>query len=250
MPPLAELQHGFVRAVMTGNSPDARFAGHVPIADALAVHRDTVMDALVNALRISYSTVDALVGEEFFGHAARLFAQANPPRVASLAVYGEGFADFLAHFGPVAALAYLPDAARLDRAVETALRAPELPQRFALDAATCIALPQSLVVLRLEYPADEIRAALGDDAALAAIDTRPGARFVLVWRKGFGAAVQRVQTAAGSFLASLLRGNGAGAAFDAAIAAAPEVDAMRAIQADIFAASFCAVISNPGELSP
>ena len=120
MPPLAELQRQFARAVMTGEALAGLFAG--PAAEALSVHRDTIMAAMVNALRISYPTVDVLVGEEFFDQACRVFADTHLPGTASLAAYGEGFADFLAGFAPAATLAYLPDVARLDRAVEAALR--------------------------------------------------------------------------------------------------------------------------------
>lgn len=242
MPSLADLQHQFAQAVLTGDAPAALFAGCVPYGEALAIHRGTIMGALVNALRLSYPTVDALVGEEFFDQTCRTFAEANLPITASLAAYGGGFADFLADFVPAAALPYLPDIARLDRAIETALHAPLLWQRFGLDAAASINLPQSLAVLRLTYPADEIRAALGDDEAMAAIVNLPAEYFILVWRKGFDAAVQRVSAPAGRFLAALLAGSGADAAFRAAVAAAPEAEAVRAIQTDIFAASFCTVI--------
>src|SRR6185312_4067465 len=131
---------------------------------------------------------------------------------------------------------------RLDRAIESALHAPASQRRFALDASVSIALPQSLVVLRLDYPADEIRAALGDDRALATIVPVPAERFILVWRNEFAAAVRRVSAPAGHFLVALLAGAGANAAFAAAMTAAPKADALRAIQADIFAAAFCTVI--------
>jgi hypothetical protein len=245
MPSLADLQQNFAQALMAGEAPTAPFAGRVPSPEALAVHRGTIMGALVNALRISYPTVDALVGEEFFGQTCHIFVDKNPPRAASLAVYGEGVADFLADCPPAPGLPYLPDAARLDRAVDTALRAPSLPRRFILDATVSIDLPESLAVLRLMYPADEIRAALGNDAAMAAVFTLPAERFVLVWRKGFEAAVQRVSAPAGRFLIALLSGQDAEAAFGAAIAEALEADAMRSIQTDIFAAPFCTVISTP-----
>jgi Putative DNA-binding domain len=247
MPSLAELQHQFAGAVLTGDAPAALFAGRVSPDQALAIHRGTIMAALVNALRLSYPTVDALVGEAFFDQTCHIFAEAHPPRTASLADYGEAFGDFLADFAPAAGLPYLPDVARLDRAIEAALRAPSRQRRFALDSTVSIELPQSLTVLRLAYPADEIRAALGDDAAMAAIDTRPAERFILVWRKQFDAAVQRVSEPAGHFLITLLKGADADAGFAAAMAAASEADAMSAIQADIFASAFCTIISTPRE---
>lgn len=237
MLPLADMQERFVDALLRGRTPDGLFAGPLGHA-ALDIHRNTVRGVLIQALRLSYPTVDALVGADFFDQTAHLYIAAHPPRAACLTFYGDAFADFLA--GAAAALPYLPDVARLDRAVEKALHAPSRRRRFPLDDAVAIDLPVSLTVVPLAYAADAIRAALGDDAALAAIDMRPAACCVLVWRKGDAAAVTRVDPAAGRFLAALLDGQAAGAALQAA-----GPDALHAIQTDIFAASFCTVISHP-----
>jgi len=244
MPPLAELQQDFARAVLTGEVPPGLFTGRVPAQAALSIHRDTIIGALGHALRLSYPTVEALVGADFFDATARLFAEQNLPRAAALAAYGEGFADFLAAFAPAASLPYLPDVARLDRAVEAALRAPLATRRVVLDAAASLVLPQSLAVLFLMHPADEIRAALGDDDALAAIDLAAAPRAVLVWRTGDEAAVRRVSPASGRFLAALLAGD------ETAIAQASDAEALAAIQAEIFAAPFCTIIPRTQETSP
>jgi len=137
--------------------------------------------------------------------------------------------------------------ARLDRAIETRLQAPATTRRFVLDAAVSIDLPQSLAVLRLEYPADEIRAALDDAAALAAIELRPNERFVLIWRKGFDTAVQSVNAAAGHFLIALLAGDGARAAFGEAVAALRRTTRCVSFRQRFFSATFCTV--NPEILS-
>lgn len=250
MLPLAELQCHFTHAVLEGEVPAGLFAGRVSLDEALSVHRGTVIGALVNALRLSYPTVEALVGEQFFDQTCRVFTKANFPATASLAAYGDGFADFLARFAPAAALPYLADVARLDRAVETVLRAPAREHRFALDASVSIDLPQSLTVLPLIYPADEIRAGIEDDAAMAKIVIEPARRFILVWRKGFDAAVRRVSAPAGHFLGALLASEGAEAVFHAAIADEPEAEVLSAIQAEIFAAPFCTIISTLEELQP
>ena len=243
MPPLAEFQRIFTRAVMTGDAPAGLFNGRVPPREALAIHRGTIIGALTHALRLSCPTVDALVGAAFFDRACGGFAEQNLPRAASLAGYGEGFCEFLAGFVPT--LPYLPDVARLDRAIEAALRMPARSRRFRLDDSVSIDLPQSLAVLVLTYPADEIRAGLGDDIAMAAITLEADARFVLVWRKENEAAVRHIDPAAGRFLQILLADEGVDTAFHAAIAQAGEAKALGAIQADIFAAPFCTLISNP-----
>ena len=46
----------------------------------------------------------------------------DPPRTAWLDAYGTEFPEFLEHFEPAASLAYLPDVARLERAVGRAMQ--------------------------------------------------------------------------------------------------------------------------------
>jgi hypothetical protein len=241
MPQLADLQKSFGRAVLTGAAPALAFApGCIPASVAMQVHRNTVMGALANALRLSHPTVDALVGAEFFDHVASLFAEAHPPVRARLAGYGEGFAEFLS--GHVPSLPYLGDVARLDWAIDQALLAPATTRTFALEQTVSLGLPASLCLLRLDYPADLIRDALGDDAALAAIDMTPTPRALLVWRSGRQAMLRAVSAPAAAFVEALLSGAGAAASLAAAIAQAPGAPGL--IQAEIFAASFCTIMSK------
>ena len=241
MPTLAELQRGFSRAVFTGTAPALAFrAGPIPAAAALQIHRNTVMAALVNALRLAFPTVDALVGSDCFDQTAGAFAQAHPPAAARLTGYGAGFPDFLRVAAP---LPYLAEVARLDWAIERALLAPSLPVRFVLHKTVTLEWPMSLTVLALNYPADLIRAGLDDDAALAAIDLTPAPRWVLVWRSERQAAVRAVSAAPAAFVQALLTGCDAQAALAAATQAAPDA-AHQALQTEIFTASFCNVIST------
>lgn len=94
---------------------DAAFAAQ----PGFAVYRNTVARGLVDALRDNHPTVRSLVGDAAFDDVARAYAGARPPRDASLAVYGEDFADFLADWlarhAMTEALPYLADVARLDR---------------------------------------------------------------------------------------------------------------------------------------
>ena len=58
-------------------------------------HRNTVLAALSQALRLSYLAVDRLVGEDFFDRMAVSFARAVPPGAPQLDDYGAGFAAFV-----------------------------------------------------------------------------------------------------------------------------------------------------------
>ncbi|WP_269715909.1 HvfC/BufC N-terminal domain-containing protein [Caulobacter sp. NIBR2454] len=84
-------------------------------APGLSVYRNTIATAAIDALAANYPVVVQIVGEDWFRAAAARFAADHPPRQPSLSAYGEGFADWLAGFGPAAELPYLPGIARLDR---------------------------------------------------------------------------------------------------------------------------------------
>jgi len=248
VPPLAELQHRMARAILgadVGGLPPLA-PSPIPAKAAFGVHRNTVLSGLTKALRLTFPTVDALVGEAFFDQAAEAYVADHPPRHARLAVYGEAFPAFLEGYDLAAGLVYLGDVARLDLAIDRALNAPDADVRrhVVIDARVSLALPVSLTVLPLSYPADVIRAALdaGDDEALAAIDLVPQPRFVAVWRVGREAAVLALGQAAGLFLASILTGAATDEALAAAVAAATPPEALRAIQTEVFAARFAQII--------
>jgi hypothetical protein len=223
-------------------------AGPVPLRAALLVHQNTVLGALVEALRLSCPTVDRLVGEAFFDHAAAAFAVALPPRRPDLGAYGEAFPDFLQRYGPTRPLPYLSDVARLDQALERAASGPQRrPGRtLALDGAS-LTLSPSLAVLELDYPADDIRAAIeaDDDEALGAVDLAARPRWLVVWRAGTDAMSRQVSPAAGVFLTRLLDDAGADDALNAALAAQPEADVPALLQRDVFAAPFATITATP-----
>ncbi len=238
MPNLSEIQRDFASAILAGDVLDIATApGRVSPAAALQVHRNTVVGALVNALRLTYPSVDALVGEAFFDQVAADFARVHPPATARLAGYGEAFANFLAVQVPT--LAYLPDVARLDWALDRCSAAPDTVRHIELDGSVTLEWPVSLTVLSLNHPAGEIRAALGDDAALAVLDMTPAPRWLLVWRKGRQVMTRAASPPAAAFVDAILAEQGAQVALRAALA--HSADALSLISSEIFAASFCTI---------
>lgn len=104
MPPdLASFQRRFVRAI------------DEPATGALAVYRNTVIHGAVEALHSNYPVVAEIVGEEMFEGIAVEYSTANPPRLPVLALYGEGFADWIRDQAWVSDLPYLPDVASVER---------------------------------------------------------------------------------------------------------------------------------------
>ena len=235
-PSLHEIQLAMRRSLL--DEADDAALGYIVAAglapgQRLSVYRNTVWGALANALRLSYPAVQRLVGAEFFDGAARIFARGHPPQCADLNAYGAEFADFLQRFEPAASLAYLPDVARLEWAVNRALHAPDVP---ALDLAQLAALAPadhdrvsftphpSITLLRSDYPIDAIwRGVLQqDDAVLAAIDPAAGAVHLLVQRSADEANVLRLEPDAWRFANALFAGQALGDALAAPGAPAAE----------------------------
>jgi hypothetical protein len=206
---IVECDHAEAAAwiVPDGIDPEAR----------LGIYRNTFASVLTNALRLSFPATHRLVAAECFEGSARLFMEEQPPQYANLDDYGAGFPEFLARFPPVAALAYLPEVARLEWAVSRALHAPNAK---SLDLG-CLAVSTmderarvrfaphlSAGLVRAQHPADSIwRAALAqDDAALAAIDPASGPVWLLVHRTETGVDVRRLSEDAWHFTAALFAG--------------------------------------------
>jgi Putative DNA-binding domain len=245
MSELARLQTRMAQALLDGRDgalgAEVR-AGPVAAAEALALHRNTALHGLVNALRLTYPTVDALVGEAFFDQAALAFVEDHPPASPWLTGYGLRFADFLASYDFAADIPYLPDVARLDAAIEAVAGQSLGEDGLQLDLGpVLLTLDASLRVIALDYPAAAIRDAIeDDDDALATIDMTPRRHGLALWRTPAGAALRPLGPTSTAFLKALLHGGDLEAALtdggDAAM-----------LQSEVFAAPFArlAIVERP-----
>lgn len=142
MLPLRELQGALAASVLRGMdaplAPVVRADG-IDFAGRLQVYRNNTFSSLTAALKDSFPVVCQLVDERFFGYAVQEYILAHPPRAPRLAEYGGDFGEFLVGFEPVRHLAYLPDVARLEWAVNAAYHAADAPK---LDPARIAAVPQ------------------------------------------------------------------------------------------------------------
>ncbi len=163
-----ELERDFA-AVLLGGPGEAVVAevhgdGLDPAA-RVAIYRNHVFVTLTEALESMYPVVVRLVDQRFFAYAADRFIRDSPPAGPCLFEYGESFADFLATFPPCRHLAYLPDVARLEWALNHALHAEDA---VALDPRWLGAVPPdevgrlklrlhpSVSLLESEWPIDRI----------------------------------------------------------------------------------------------
>ena len=232
------LQTAMAEALMSGRCDAVTGAiepGLLAAAESLAVHRNTAIYGLVNALRISHPTVDALVGADFFDQAARDFVQAHPPTSAWLTGYGERFAEFLETYEPVRELPYLADVAQFDFAVEQVALDVSRADGPSLDLGEAVlALDGSLRLVDLNYPVAAIRDALAEDEdRLATLDMRGRRHALALWRLPEGTGVRELCPSSAVFVAAMLAGEDPGG-----LLAEADLDAL---QSEVFAAPFARI---------
>lgn len=239
MSELADLQADMARALLSG-CYDA-MAGRVrpgPLTaeESLAVHRNTALHGLVNALRLSCPTVDALVGEDFFDQAARAFVQAQPPASAWLTGYGDGFAAFLETYAPARDLPYLADVARFDFAIEAVGGEAVGLDGAALDLGEAVlTLDGSLRLLELHYPAAAIRDAIAEDEErLATLDMRPRRHVTALWRLPDGVGLGSLGPLSTAFLLAVTGGRDPSGLLT-------EAADLEALTAEVFTAPFARI---------
>jgi hypothetical protein len=217
--PLLEMQLEFSRA-LGPQVPAPEGVASVEADERLDVYRGTVRSVLVKALSLNFPTVQRLVGAEFFGWAAALFAADHLPAAANLDVYGDGFADFLHALPSCAALPYLPEVARLDWAVSRALHAddaePLEPAAFEAvverTATSALIAHPAVSLLECRYPVDQIwSAVLGDEpGALERIEFEGGPCWLLIERQALRPQVSRLTRGEWHFAQALFGGQSIG----------------------------------------
>lgn len=190
------------------------FAPGPPGDGRLAIYHGAVRANWARALASAYPVVRRLVGEAFFDTAAEAYGSAHPSRSGDLGAFGERFADFLAAYEPAAALAYLPDVARLEWAVHESASAADVPP---FDFATLQSLPadrHGTVRLRL-HPAVRLLESAHPVVAIweanqpgrdGTPSRRDGAERVLVARRGFDSLPRPLAPAEWTLLQGLARG--------------------------------------------
>jgi hypothetical protein len=90
--------------------------GGIDIAERLQIHRDTVLENFVSALRISYPCIWKLIGDECARGVALAYShdKNNLTDRANINLFGEKFPEFIASFESTKHLSYLSDFAKLE----------------------------------------------------------------------------------------------------------------------------------------
>jgi hypothetical protein len=228
VPTLREVQTAMRHGLLDdgGLAVAAVLADALTPADRLNIYRNTSRTTLTKALGLNFPAVRRLVGEEFFAAAADTFITREPPCSAWLDLYGQSFSEFLKGFEPAASLAYLPDVARLERAVGRALHAAaaaplELSTLATLAASeqaqVCFTRHPSLSLMSSPYPVDAIWRAVmaGDEAAMATIDFGGGDVHLLIARYAGDVEVTRLERPKWLFAEALATGHSLASSLEA-----------------------------------
>ncbi|MDE2577546.1 MAG: putative DNA-binding domain-containing protein [Hyphomicrobiales bacterium] len=175
----APAPHGL--ATWNGSAPEQRFA----------IYRNNVVVSLCDALAAKFPLLQKMVGDDYFRALARAFMAQTMPTKPRLALYGDGFADFLANFPPLERWPYLADIARLEAARLDAYHAADARPLAAHDFAGIDALPDarlqmhpSLHLLSSPFAILTIAQTLESGGDCAAIDPFEGQRVIVVRPQG------------------------------------------------------------------
>jgi hypothetical protein len=219
-------------------------------ASRLAIHRHHIASSLARALATTFSTVQALVGEEFFRQAAQAFARDVPPTQPVLAEYGADFPAFVAGYAPAQGLPYLADVARLDWALNTAFYSPRGRRLSATELAAVppeeltaagVPLAAGTTLLRSVYPLDLIWAASQPGAPDTPVDLAHGPVRLLVLRHAEEAGFIILSEGEAAFVAALQEGQSLEKATGAAFAAETGFDLARCFSRLLACEAFAAL---------
>jgi hypothetical protein len=186
---LRELQLDFRAAMLDGDDEAAARRvcdDGIAAGPRLAIYRHHVFTSLTAALESTYPVVVRLVDPRFFRFAADRYTRTHPPSSPCLFEYGATLGEFLAGFAPSQPLAYLPDVARLEWAMNVALHAPDAApiERVALSRSPRIALHPSVTLLQSPWPIDAIWRANQAGVTHDRVDLNAGGVRLQVWRSG------------------------------------------------------------------
>jgi hypothetical protein len=248
MPALAELQRAMGRSMLANDAasralPAAWFNGDATAG--LKVHRNTIVGACCAALRLSFPTVERVLGAPLFENIAAQFVRAHSPSRPALDEYGAGFPGFVALHAASVDAPLLRELAEYDWHFERVAHARadqfnESPSA-QLDGGLRLRFAASLRLFDTHYAIDDMRNDCGSN-------TTPGSKRTLaLWRREQGVAVAILRAPAAAFVAALLSGRSLEQALTAAAELSSGDEAMIAavIAAEVLQAGF--VRLTPGD---
>lgn len=239
MPRLVEFQRSLVTDILVGSLVSEKHLrrGRVPADVAIGVHRNTVLAALVNAIRLRCPTLRSLVDANFFEQAVRDYARSRPPYSACLSKFGDGFACFLETYPPARGFPFFADVVRFDIAIDEAAhgRSGVYHPSISLGLGTTFRMLASLSQISTRYPVDMIRDEVeaGRFEGLEGMDMTSRPHHFALWPSRSGASVKRLTEPAAAFLRALLAGGDAEVGMDKALERSELGEVVSAVQREI-----------------
>lgn len=211
---LAELQRQFADAlVLRAPSEEASTiaTGNDRLAplEQLEIYREQFWWRHIGCLAEDFPTLKALVGDDAFGELCARYLAAYPPKGFLLRDLGKDLAAFAATEGD----RLLVDMASIEWAFVDAFDAPDAPK---LDPKAIEGVPEdawpnarlslhpSIVLLELEHPVDELRAAHRKGEPIARV--APSPRTLAVYRRELLLYVEPLDRSAFSVLSAITKG--------------------------------------------
>jgi Putative DNA-binding domain len=237
--------------VLLGIEPD-RQAGVERLEESdlagLRIHQRTIFSALTKAVRLSFPTVVAILGDEAFARIATAYAQHHPPRTGSLNGYGAQLPSYLRRYIQDYDLAEIMfDTARLDLLIDEIGNEPlgRFGVSTTLSASMTLRLDGSLRCGSFNYCIDRLREAHPSDIPEVLRSMRePRPCHLAIWHGQEGAKVKHLSDAALTFVQALVAGDSAEKAIAAAVGDDSPEDVIRVVQREVLASSFCLIRSS------
>jgi len=263
MQSLRELQRAFRAATLFGDSAALAsldlVGGSLQPAARIAVYRNNILGNYRKALAATYPVVRRLVGESFFAAVVEHFVHDYPSTRGDVNRYGSEFAMFLASYAPARDLAYLPDVARLEWAIDQASIAADAPP-LDIDALAGVpaaaqgllrfALHPSLQLVVSVHPILRIwQVNQPDHVGEDRVDLSEGGDALLVQRGRGGVCIERIGEGERAWLAAFAENATLADATALATAAEPGFDLAAALRHRVVAQTIVGFRAPPSPAS-
>ena len=265
-PPLTALQANLIDWLHRHETPEAlpgwiKAKPGVSGGDSLAIYRQSLQSTLINALRLSYPTVECLVGPDFFTAATFAFTRLTPSTNGDLDHYGAGYGDFLDHLPAARSLPWLGDLARLEWQIHHLHREPDESRLTPDTLATAdmdefadrsLQLARRAALFSSEWPVGSLWLAhqqRGPDPELSGIEFRAERFLISVLGP---TRIFFLDAASWSLLNALLQGRSMAAAVGTALAIDSRFDLSSFLASAMMLGAFSAehgLVACPGETS-